>query len=365
MFNFTTQTVYNYLSTTGANQNVWIPEDQDAKPEVRIGNTRFNVEDILDVQVKMPTAENLASVTFDMSKVVIAQGSDVNELTARVVLYVGLSMNSQDSFYANDLVYKGKPLFVEFPVKKGDDAAAIATKAAAIAKKYFLFTAQEKILNVTAESGNLTFKGVNGYQQIKKAVLQVFDPEAKSIDCCANQGDYIDKVTGVPVMYEVNTEEPVNDGDPAVGDVVSLHKVYDGANGTSLAQDGSEVEILPGLEAFGDYNWIIHNLRLPTLANTNFWAPTKEEMPAPGATYVQVIIRMCKERDGIVGEIVGARAKSVTTHVLYVNSACWSDFQTHVLNVIAPNSSWLHDADDKLQTPFGEDDASTSGSGGN
>jgi hypothetical protein len=237
MFNFTTQTVYNYLSDTenDSKRNLWIVDNNNDKPKVRIGNTRFDAEDVLDVQIKMPTAENLASVTFDMNAVVIAQDSDVNELTARVVLYVGLSMNSQDSFYANDLVYKGKPLFVEFPVKKGENATAIAAKAAAIAKKYFLFTAQEKILDVVADNGNLTFKGVNGYQQIKKAVLQVFDPEAKSIDCCANQGDYIDKVTGVPVMYEINAEEPVNDGDPAVGDVVSLHKVYDGANGTSLA----------------------------------------------------------------------------------------------------------------------------------
>ena len=353
MFNFTTQTVYNYINDVEGDpkRNLWIvAQNSDEKPEIRIGNTRFNVDDIEDIQVKMPTPEYLASVTFDMSKVVIAQDSDVNELTARVVLYVGLSMNSQDSFYANDLVYKGKPLFVEFPVKKGEDAEAIAAKAAAIAKKYFLFTAQEKILDVVAENGNLTFKGVNGYQQIKKAVLQVFDPEAKSIDCCANQGDYIDKVTGVPVMYEINTEEPVNDGDPAVGELVSLHKIYDGANGIELAQDGSEVEILPGLEAFGDYNWIIHNLRLPTLANTNFWSPTKGEMPAPGATYIQIIIRLCKERDGIVGEIVGARAKSVTTHVLYVNSACESDLRSKVLSLVS--SKVETKADDKLKEPF-------------
>ena len=353
MFNFTTQTVYNYINDVEGDpkRNLWIvAQNSDEKPEIRIGNTRFNVDDIEDIQDKMPTPEYLASVTFDMSKVVIAQDSDVNELTARVVLYVGLSMNSQDSFYANDLVYKGKPLFVEFPVKKGEDAEAIAAKAAAIAKKYFLFTAQEKILDVVAENGNLTFKGVNGYQQIKKAVLQVFDPEAKSIDCCANQGDYIDKVTGVPVMYEINTEEPVNDGDPAVGELVSLHKIYDGANGIELAQDGSEVEILPGLEAFGDYNWIIHNLRLPTLANTNFWSPTKGEMPAPGATYIQIIIRLCKERDGIVGEIVGARAKSVTTHVLYVNSACESDLRSKVLSLVS--SKVETKADDKLKEPF-------------
>jgi hypothetical protein len=42
------------------------------------------------------------------------------------------------------------------------------------------------------------------------------------------------------------------------------------------------------------------------------------EMPIPGQQYTQFIIRICKERDGIMGEIVGARGTSVTTHVLYV-----------------------------------------------
>jgi hypothetical protein len=43
-------------------------------------------------------------------------------------------------------------------------------------------------------------------------------------------------------------------------------------------------------------------------------------MPVVGQQYVQFIVRLCKERDGISGSIVGARAKSVTTHVLYVLS---------------------------------------------
>jgi hypothetical protein len=75
-------------------------------------------------------------------------------------------------------------------------------------------------------------------------------------------------------------------------------------------------------------------------------------MPAPGASYVQVIIRMCKEREGIVGEIVGAKVKSVTTHVLYVNSVCYNDFKTKVLDVIAPGNKQKTEADTKLGQPF-------------
>ena len=48
--------------------------------------------------MKNPTVENLASVTFDMSKVLIGEDSTDNEITVRIVFYIGLSMNSQDSF---------------------------------------------------------------------------------------------------------------------------------------------------------------------------------------------------------------------------------------------------------------------------
>ena len=91
--------------------------------------------------------------------------------------------------------------------------------------------------------------------------------------------------------------------------------------------------ITPGIEAFCDYNWIIHNLRIPTLANTDFWSVNKGEMPVPGGKYIQYIFRMCKRRDGIAGEAVGQRVTSLTTHVFYVldtyaNTAPFETFLT-------------------------------------
>ena len=210
MFNFTTQSVYNQISTEGANKNMWVASNSK-KPALRIGNTRFDKENILDVQVKNPTVETLASVEFDMSKVLIPQNSTDTERTARVCLYIGLSMNNQDSLYANDFVYKGKPLYVEFPVKNTDTADVLATRVKAIADKYMLLVYGEKILTIettataagddAAAVGKVKFVGINGYQQIKKAILQVFNPDAKTVDCCTNQGEYEDVVTGVPVTY--------------------------------------------------------------------------------------------------------------------------------------------------------------------
>ena len=314
------------------------------KPALRIGNTRFDAADVLDIQMKNPTVENLASVTFDMSAILSDTPVDT---TARILLYIGLSMNSQDSFYANALVYKGKPVAIEIPVKKSDDAATLAKRAKAIADKYILSFEDGKFLNVTTETaaasgddpatGTVTFTGINGYQQFKAASLQIYNPEAKEINCCEKLGDFEDVVVGVPVIYTTN----------ATG-VVTTTETKVGEDGEAVALEDNEVAIAPGIEAFGDYNWIIHNLRLPTAANAGFWAPTKQEMPVPGQQYVQFIVRLMKERDGISGEIVGARAKTVTTHVLYVAKPYASQVQTE----LAKFGTIKTDADDKLQTPF-------------
>lgn len=352
MFNFTTQTVYNSISTSGPNKNMWVVTGK--KPSLRIGNTRFDRDDILDMQVKNPTVENLASVEFDMQDVLIPAGSTETERIARIAIYVGLSMNSQDSFYANDFVYKGKPLYVEFKVSSEDTADVVAKRVKANAEKYLLLTmGSEKILNVTVTTaaasgddpatGKVKFQGVNGYQQIKKAILQIWDPEAKTIDCCAKQGDFVDKIIGVPVTYTTNADGVVT---------ITNNKLDE--TGAAVALADNEVAIAPGLEAFGDYNWIIHNLRLPTAANTGFWAPTRNEMPAVGQQYTQFIIRIKKERDGIMGEIVGARGVSVTTHVLYVAgkvSTAGSPAKL-VETELKKLGTLKTDADNKLQDPF-------------
>lgn len=374
MFNFTTQTVFNQISTSGAKKNLIDNSGNSKTPSLRIGNTRFDAATISSIQIKAPSAEQLAEVTFDMTDVIPSTG----ETTARIVLYLGLSMGSQDSFYSNALVYKGKPFYVEFPVKNTDTADVVAKRVKAIADKYILFQTGEKdkILDVTYVStpgvpaveadaqnnieaqdaipavGTVTFKAVNGYQLIKKAFLQAYDPKAYTIDCCADQGDFVTLKTGVPVIYKiVDGVVKTKDGD-------GKQYVIDEA-GTERELAADEIAILPGLEAFGDYNWIIHNLRLPTAANTGFWAPAKQgdELPIVGQKYTQFIITMVVERDGIAGQVVGNRATSVTTHVLYVaGDYTHSGDAAQVVydKLYALKSSAIATtADTKLVNPFG------------
>ena len=125
MFNFTTQTLFNTI-TEG--KNLWTVSGK--KPAVRIGNTRFDANQIEDIQMKKYSPESLASVTFDLEDISFAEGE--TECIARIAIYLGLSMASQDSLYANAYVYKGKPLFIEFKVT-ADDLASSAAKAKQIA----------------------------------------------------------------------------------------------------------------------------------------------------------------------------------------------------------------------------------------
>lgn len=383
MFNFTTQQVLNKVEVaTVANKGDRVPKTANVilnttgtHPKVRIGNTRFDLDDIVDIQIKKPSLESLASVTFDLSSLIekVTGDSAPAEITARIALYIGLSMNSQDSFYANDFVYKGKPFFVEFYVKKGDTVDALANRVKKIADKFLLFQTQEKILDVTATAtaaveadqnqnieaadavGEITFTGVNGYQQIKKAELQWYNPEATTVDCCTMDGAYETLVIGVPVIYTIDDSTGLAvAGDPA-------QKMDETGESTDLAEN--EVAIMPGLEAFCDYNWLIHNLRLPTLANTNFWSPNgqygENEMPIIGQKYTQFIVRIKKDRIGVAGQVIGMLTTSVTTHVFYAAGTPTEDntpakkIYDALTTTLGATAKVATDADTKLDDPFG------------
>lgn len=351
MFNFTTQSILNTVdkwtgtgSTKGKNV---IINNSGRYPQVRIGNARFNWPCVLDIHKASYVPENLAEVTFDLSKIsdLVAEADIVG--TYRIALYIGLSMNSQDSFYANDFVYKGKPFYVEFIVKNKEELTngTLPTRIKKLAEQYLIFQADEKILTVETNSteghtNEVTFKATNGYQVIKKAYLQHFDEKAIQIDCCTTGAEFINLIEGIPAVYTLNEDGVVTLGD------TPKHMNGDGA---PIAYTDTEVPIKPGTEEFLGYNWIIHNLRLPTGANTQWWSPVPGEMPVVGGKYNQYIIRIIKDRDGIAGGILGQRATTVTTHVFYVmDGQPTTDFE----GAIASLGTTINGADIVTNAPY-------------
>ena len=82
----------------------------------------------------------------------------------------------------------------------------------------------------------------------------------------------------------------------------------------------------PGKLGFGDDNWMVRSIMLPTAENTRYFGINKEERPIIGGNYSQYTLRYSIAKDGTDG-IVG-NGTSVTTHVFYVLSSLVSAFES-------------------------------------
>jgi hypothetical protein len=300
MFEFTRQTIIN--SDTYNGQNIFVSSQKgDDKILVIKKHFKFTDKNIEAVYKREYAAGSPAEVTFVLDDFITEAG------TYRFVFYIGLAMSSQDSFYANNLVYKGKPLYIEFPVKASDiennalkDSNEIVKRIIAIAKKYALLYTDEDLLVVTNEGeGVIKFTGKYDYQIIRTANLEKYNAEGgMTVACCSNLGE-----------FEVIAEGVVLQEDEELGD--------------------NQVEITPNVEAFGNYAWMIHNLRIPTTYNTRWDAPLEDEAPARGGQYTQYTIHQKSGvRVGIAGEAVGMGVQSYTTHVFYVDDSVKDAFET-------------------------------------
>lgn len=309
MFNFTTQTILNTLEE---GKNVII-QTEDKTPKVRINNLRFDPTNsngsyaVKSVEVKLPQEEVLSHVTFDVADLDNHADKAVGgKISARFALYIGLTQTSVDSYYANAMVYKGKPFYVEFNyTPEGTNWSGEEDKALEKTAK-IVCTADSPVLTISVDGTEVTFTCTNGYQIIREAALQVFDPTLVKIDCCSTDGGF----TNVTKATQGTLSFKASDDNEYLLVEAEEESADDSAQDTGI--------IYPGAEAFGDYKWIMHNLRLPTTANYNYWSANKSELPAVGANYVQVTIKVCQDRENIGGMVVGQMTHSVTTHVLYV-----------------------------------------------
>lgn len=203
----------------------------------------------------------------------------------RLFMYVRLS-GSQNSIYANDMVFKGKPFFVEFEVKTDNESASdVAARLVSNTKKYLTMMYDGKeLIKVSNSEGTVTIDGTSGYQLFTKCELQYFDP---------NKGNW----------------------------------TFGGYNGEYVPQQEATL-VRQGAEGFGTYEYMLKNLRLPTAANTRWTRIAMDETPIPGAKYNQYTIYYCVNRGVMGGDAVGEVTRSRTIHVFYVNTDVASQFET-------------------------------------
>jgi hypothetical protein len=299
MFQFTTTTVINankdYVS--GAEPLFEAVEASGDKPAtLKIKrHLNFRKPNVVSITKATYTAPKIAKATLDLS------GLSVTEGTFRIAMYIKLSQGSANSYYANDLVFKGKPLYIEFVWKKGETAKTVAAKIKQIVKKYMLAVYEKDLVSVTVDGTKVIITGIDEYQRFARVDIEEYSQKEPPL-------------FGTFDVIKSALPENLKD-DPE----------YD-ANFT----------IEQGAEGFGTYQWILKNLRLPTATKTSWTAITADEAPVIGAKYDEFIVRYCTNRGIMGGDAVGEITKSLTTHVFYVNQDISAEFEK-ALSSVAPD----------------------------
>lgn len=206
----------------------------------------------------------------------------------RIILYGRLS-GSQNSYYANDFVFKGKPFVFEVPAigdikapsQYNDDGSKVAYLINKVLHLY-----GDKFLKVKGSGSNVTFTGDN------HVLFTVADGQVYS-NATANTPETTASYTGT---------------------------------WTSVMANG-DITIVKCNNGFGTYEQIIKDLRLPTMEARRWEAVNKEELPIPGEKYDQFIIEYGVERGIMGGSAVGQLVKSKTTHVFFVKQDISAEFE--------------------------------------
>lgn len=292
MFQFTTTNVINSNKDLTTGKDLWTTKDAaGSKPAClsikRVGN--FKSSNVLAIYKATAFDPELAKVTMNLASGVNGTEGDL----FRLHIYVGLSQASQNSRYANDLQWKGKPFSVDFVW--ADNAANTATKLVKTINKYEMMVYGSKLLNVTSNSSYITIEATDEYQRFRFVNIE-------KLDRVAYHG-----------MGEYQVVKSLDDIDPK----------------TTNAQVTNSAEgYFVGKEGFGTYSFLLHNLRIPTHDRTRYLALNQDETPIIGAKYNQYTIYYCTNRGVLGTNAVGDIVKSRTTHVFYVKSDLASTFET-------------------------------------
>jgi len=299
MFQFTTTTIVNSLKDYNFPDSNLITEVTEGGNVVGIHIKRdfkFLKDNIEAIFKRAASDPVLAQAKIDLTAVT----APTVDTTYRIAIYIRLS-GSQNSYYANDFVFKGKPFYIEFLWRAGETAADVAKKVIKIAKKYQQMVYEYQLLNITENAGIVTIKGTDEYQTLTKVDLEVFD---------INEGPW---------------QEGGHTGAFIPVDTLDADSIYHTGDVVTLEQQAKE--------GFGTYRNMIKDYRLPTAANTRWNKIVQDETPIVGVKYNQYTIVQCVKRGIMGGDAVGEVVKSKTTHVFFVKEDLATEFEAELAKI--------------------------------
>lgn len=258
---------------------------------------KFLKPNVKAIYVRRHNDAELAQVRIDLSEI-------TDPGIYRIALYIRLQ-GSQNEYYANDYVFKGKPFFIEFEKTESTGTVTLAEKVVKIARKYMQMVYELPLIKVTNEGNTVVLTGTDEYQRFTMVELQQFDENAGlHQSCCSNVGDFV-------TIDTIDENSSKYNGKITWGDS-------------------------KGKEGFGTYRQLVKDLRLPTAMNRRWGGIIADEAPIVNATYDQYTIYYCA-KIGVQGlAYVGDTVESATRHIFFVNTALKDDWEAALANIGTP-----------------------------
>lgn len=296
MFNFQKEVVLNSLDKveviTPKNGGLGTPTI-DKKLRIH-GGGEYRDKYIVDHKIYKTKAisGNLFKLEIDFD-----QAGDLATGGAHVQFLIELGLdNDYRGDYGSALWYFRKPLLVDVMLT-GTPATDVIKLAdalnAAIPVEY-------KFVTVSTSSNKVIVEGVDSYQKVRKVIVSKFVCE----DRCAGSSEEVE------LPYDYNMAE--------------------------LVAATGFITYTPNSVEFGTYEYLIHNLRLPTYENLRFTSPNEVEMPIKGAKYTQYSFAYSVPRVGFGGlSVAGQAVQSTTLHTFYVLESLAETFETKLAELNA------------------------------
>lgn len=228
-----------------------------------------------------------AKLVIDLDKV---KGSDVKnvENVMQFVIELGLDHDYRGDF-GSVLFYFRKPIVVTMDVNSDAATVAKAFEKAGVVdyKLYNVYTAksENKPEGVNPTGNQIVLVMADNYITVRKA-------EVMDLVCDGACGE--------------------------VSQVSKLAYTFDLKDSSVYTKNNI---------GFGTYDYMIHNLRLPTYANIRFASPAESEMPVKGGKYTQYSFEYTVPRRLGGLSVAGQKTESTTIHTFFVLSTEAANFE--------------------------------------
>lgn len=287
MFNWTTTRIINSLQDYNNEGVRLVVYDPTAKILHVKRDLTLEAKYVKSIYKKEYAPAQTTSVTIKLADAINAMTAASGVKLGSLNFYISLD-GSNESIYANDWYKKGKPFSIGFKVGSSDTTEDVIDQITKAITKHSLAMYGRNLYKITktgtGATATMTISGTHEFQRIDEVVIL----------------------------------DEINPGDPVIAKKWSFSE---GATGLASAYTR-------GSNAFGSYEYITRNLRLPTATNTVPFGVGSAEAPIVGGKYTQYIVNyvapsMANPAFNAVGEL----STSETTHVFWVESSCTTDFE--------------------------------------